>query len=123
VARLVLQLDPSAAWLRSSWPIDRIWQANQAGADPDARVDLATGEARLEIRRMGERVAFRRLEAAEYAFRTGLGRGSTLEMAAGAAFAEDQSFDLAGALRALLDEALPVGFTLVPEGAQEGESR
>ncbi|HEX2501027.1 MAG TPA: DNA-binding domain-containing protein [Methylomirabilota bacterium] len=123
VGRLVLRLDPSAAWLRSSWPIDRIWQVNQAGADPDAQVDLAAGEARLEIRRQDDRVAFRRLEAAEFAFRAGLGRGLRLEVAADAALAEDQSFDLTAALRALLDEALLVGFTLVPESVREGESR
>jgi hypothetical protein len=123
VGRLVFRLDPSAAWLRSSWPIDRIWQVNQAGADPDVEVDLAAGEARLEIRRQGDRVAFRRLEAAEFAFRAGLDRGLTLEVAADAALAEDQSFDLTAALRALLDEALLVDFTLVPESVREGESR
>jgi hypothetical protein len=123
VGRLVFRLDPSAAWLRSPWPIDRVWQANQAGADPDALVDLAAGEARLEIRRQGDRVSFRRLEAAAFAFRAGLGRGSTLEVAADAALAEDEAFDLTAALRALLDETLLVGFSFVPEGAQEGESR
>src|SRR5262245_26716665 len=40
VGRLTLRFDPSAAWLRSSWPIDRIWQANQPDADPEANVDL-----------------------------------------------------------------------------------
>ncbi len=29
VGRLVLQLDPSASWLDSPWPVDRIWRANQ----------------------------------------------------------------------------------------------
>jgi hypothetical protein len=123
VGRLALRFDPSAAWLRSPWPVDRIWRANQAGADPDAVVDLAAGEAQLEVRRQDEAVSLRRLQSAEFAFRAALGRGSTLEMATDAALAEDSAFELTGALRALLDEALLVGFTLVPESPPEGDSR
>lgn len=123
VGRLSLRLDPSAAWLRSPWPVDRIWRANQAGADPDASVDLAVGGVMLEIRRQDDVVSLRRLESAEFAFRAALGQGSTLEMAAAAALAGDAAFDLTTALRALLDEALLTGFTLAPEAPQEGDSR
>jgi len=123
VGRLVLRLDPSAAWLRSPWPVDRIWQAHQAGADPEASVDLAAGGVMLEIRRQDDVASLRRLDSAEFAFRTALGQGSTLEMAADAALAEDPAFDLTTAVRALLGEALPTGFTVAPEAPQEGDSR
>jgi hypothetical protein len=123
IGQLALRLDPAAAWLRSPWPVDRIWRANQDGADPEASVDLAAGEARLEIRRRGDVVALRRLEGAELAFRAGLGQGATLEMAVDAALDVDPGFDLAAALRALMDEALVTGFTLLPESFPEGDVR
>jgi hypothetical protein len=116
VGRLVVRTDPSASWLRSPWPIDRIWQANQPGADPEARVDLAEGGAWLEIRRREDIVTFRRLERPAFAFRAALGAGVTLETAADAALSEDPSFDLTEALRAVLGEALLVGLGLAPEG-------
>ena len=43
VGRVVLRVEPSASWLRSPWPIDRIWRANQPGSDPAGTVDLAAG--------------------------------------------------------------------------------
>ena len=121
--RLVFRLEPSAAWLRSRWPVDRIWKANQAGADPDAVVDLAGGGVTLEIRRQEDIVSLRRLDSAEFAFRAALGQGRTLEMAADLALAGAPEFDVATALRALFGEALLTGFTLAPEAAREGDSR
>jgi hypothetical protein len=112
VGRLVLGLDPSAAWLRSPWPVDRIWRANQDSADPETVIDLCAGPVCVEVRRQGEAVAFRPLESAECAFRAGLRQGLTLEAAAEAALAEDPGFDLGAAVRALLDEALVTGFRL-----------
>src|SRR5215468_3076483 len=57
VERLVLRIDPAAAWLRSEWPVDRIWAANQPDADPNLIVDLTSGGVRLEIRRRDDAVA------------------------------------------------------------------
>jgi hypothetical protein len=115
VGRLRFHIDPSASWLRSPWPVDRIWRANQPGADPTALVDLAGGEALLEVRRRDDAVTLRRLERAELAFRAALGTAATLETATGLALDEAPGFDLTEALRALLAEALVVGFTLAPE--------
>jgi hypothetical protein len=115
VGRVVVRTDPSASWLRSPWPVDRIWQANQPGADPEAQLDLAEGGAPLEIRRREDVVTLRRLGRPEFAFRAGLGAGATLETAADAALKEDPGFDLTEALRALLGEALVVGLRLAPE--------
>ncbi len=111
VAGLVLTLDPSASYLASPWPVDRVWRANQPGADPDAIVDLAAGGTRLEIRRLGDDVVFRRLEADTYAFRSTLAAGHDLEQAVEAARAAGPEFHLARALRELLDEALVVGLS------------
>jgi Putative DNA-binding domain len=123
VGRLIFRFEPSATWLRSRWPVDRIWKANQAEADPDATVNLAAGGVMLETRRQDDGVALRRLDAAEFAFRAALGQGLTLEMAADLSLAEDPGFDMTTALRALLGEGLLTGFTLVPQAPQEGDSR
>lgn len=118
VEKLTFTLDPSLALLASPWPIDLIWHANQPGADPEATVDLGTGGARLEIRRVGDDVGFRRLDAGDYALRRGLRDGVALGPAAEAARAADPAFDLARALASLLTEGLVCGFHLVP-GARD----
>jgi hypothetical protein len=121
VGRLTFRLDPTAAWLESPWPIDSIWRANQPDADPDITVDLDAGGVRLEIRRQADDVvAMRRLEPAEFALRSALGAGASLETAAETAATADPDFDLAEALRALLGEALLVGFTTT---RAKGDSR
>jgi hypothetical protein len=110
--RLTFRFDPAAAWLQSPWPIDRIWRANQPDADPDTTVDLGAGGVRLEIRRQADNVVtMRRLAPAEFALRSALGAGASLETAAETAATADPDFDLTEALRALLGEALLVGFT------------
>jgi hypothetical protein len=118
VGRLVLRLDPAGAWVRSDWPVDRIWLANQPDTDPDTPVDLAAGGVQLEIRRQDDAVALRRLDAAPFGLREALSWGATLETAADVALARDPAFDLADALRALLDEALVVGLTFDGPGAR-----
>jgi hypothetical protein len=108
LARCVLPLDPSLTLLRSPWPVDAIWRANQPDADPALSVDLDAGAVRLEVRRVGDDVVFRPLPAAAFTFRERLAAGRTLEQAVDAAFGEDPAFDLAGEIRALLDERLVV---------------
>jgi hypothetical protein len=112
VGRVVLRTEPSASWLESPWPVDRIWQANQPTSDPGAVVDLTAGPARLEIRRQGDVVVFRGLEPGEFAFRAALGAGETLATAADCARAENPGFELTAALRAVLGEVLVTGFTV-----------
>lgn len=112
-ARAIFELDPSAAWLQSPWPIDGIWRANQDDADPAASVNLGAGGVRLEIRRQREDiVTMRQLEPAEFAFRSALGAGASLGLAAAAAATEDGRFDLTEGLRALLREELMVGVAM-----------
>jgi hypothetical protein len=111
---LRLRLDPSLALLSSPWPVDRIWRANQPGADAETTVDLADGGTYLEVRRLGDDVVWRPLAPDAHAFRAALAAGRALEPAAGAALAVDPAFDLAGALRALFAERLVVGFEEAP---------
>lgn len=106
LARLTLRLDPSVTLLESAWPVDAIWRANQPGAD--GVVDLRRGAVRLEVRRLGDDVVFRALARATFAFRAALLAGRTLEDALAQALDAAPSLDLAGEIRALLDERLLV---------------
>lgn len=115
IPRLVFTTDPSATWLESPWPIDRIWLANQPAGDPDAAGRLDAGGVALEIRRRGDRAVFRAIEGAECAFRAAIGRAARLDAAAEAALARDGDFDLAPAVHRLFAESLLTGFTLAPE--------
>jgi hypothetical protein len=113
VGRLTFQLDPSAVWLESPWPVDRIWRVNQPGADDEVLVDIGAGGVQLEIRRQADDVVTMScLEPAQFAFRSALGAGASLATAADSALAKNPSFDLTEALRAWLEEALLVGFTV-----------
>jgi hypothetical protein len=111
--RLRFAFDPSLTLLESPWPIDRIWRTNQSEAE-EATVDLAAGGTRLEVRRVGDTVVLRPLDATTWAFRRALVERGTLEDAAAAALALVPVFDLTGALRALFDEAVLTAFTLSP---------
>ena len=61
---------------------------------------------------LSDDVVFRSLTPPLYVFRRALSDGRRLGDAAAAAAAEDAGFDLAEALRALLDERVLVGFTI-----------
>lgn len=102
---LILRLDPALRLIASPWPIDDIWAANQPDSDPDARIDLDAGGVRLQIRRAGDRVLFRRVDAPSFTFLRALADGERLSDAADAALGEDSTFDLVTALRALISEA------------------
>ena len=119
VASTVLHCEPSLTLLASPWPIDRIWRANQPGAEspgpespgPDSPVDLAAGDVRLEVRRAGDDVGFRTLDSTTHAFRAAIAGGRPLGEAADAALALDPGFDLGAALHALLDDGVIVALT------------
>jgi len=111
VDALRLRLHPAARFVRSPYPIFRIWQLNQPGADEDATVDLASGgDAVLVFRRAG-RIELRRLDVGEWTFLAALRAGETLGAALDAAFAEDPGFDLAPALSRAFARELVVDCT------------
>jgi hypothetical protein len=112
-AYVALRLQPSLSYLTSPWPIDAIWQANQENEVPP--VDLASGGARLEIRRAGDAVAWLRLDPATFAFRTALADGLVLAAAMAAAALQDPAFDLAAAVQHIFAKGLAVAYCLLSE--------
>ncbi|HKZ08544.1 MAG TPA: DNA-binding domain-containing protein [Methylomirabilota bacterium] len=112
--RLVFTVDPSVRYLASPYPVDRIWHANQPGADPEVSVGLDTGPVHLEVRRARDEAVFRGVPAGEWTLRARLAEGRTLEGASAEALAADAGLDLGAALGALFTEGLLVDFTLTP---------
>lgn len=111
LAHLRARPDPSMSWLASPWPVDQIWRAHQPGREHEGPVSLHDGGVRLEIRREGEDVTLRPLDASTFALRRTLAEGHDLATAAAAALAVDPDVDLARAVRDLLDERIAVEFT------------
>jgi hypothetical protein len=109
-AYVVLRLQPSLSYVTSPWPIDAIWQANQEDEVPS--VDLASGDARLEVRRVSDSVAWLRLDPATFAFRTALADGLVLAAAMAAATSQDPDFDLVAAVQNIFAEGLAVAYCL-----------
>jgi len=112
-AYVAFRLQPSLIYLTSPWPIDAIWQANQE--NEVSAVDLASGGARLEIRRADDGVAWRRLDAATFAFRTALADGLVLAAAMAGATLQDPAFDVTAAVQHLFAEGLVVAYCLSSE--------
>jgi len=112
-ACVALRLQPSLSYVSSPWPIDAIWQANQE--NEVSAVDLASGGARLEIRRADDGVAWRRLDAATFAFRTALADGLVLAAAMAGATLQDPAFDVTAAVQHLFAEGLVVAYCLSSE--------
>jgi hypothetical protein len=111
---LALRLDPSVTYLASPWPIDEIWRAHQPECHGSDAVDLAAGEARLEIRRHGDDVVFRALDPSMFAFRRALAHGQRLAEAADRAVALRADFPLAEAVRDLLEDGIAVDIAPMP---------
>jgi hypothetical protein len=104
-----LDLHPATRLVRSVYPILRIWQANQDGADDAPVVDLASGGERVLLRRVVRGLELRRLEPADCALLAALRTGRPLGQAVDAALAEDDHFDLQGALARAFSLGLVVG--------------
>jgi hypothetical protein len=98
-----IALHPSVTLLRSPWPVDAIWRANQPQAVDD-RVDLDGGGVDLQIWRSGDDVLFRALSPAAFALRAAIARTGSLEASAAEALALDADLDLAAHIVELLDE-------------------
>jgi hypothetical protein len=96
-------LHPSVTLLRSPWPVDAIWRANQPDADP-VELDLESAGVGLQVWRAGDEALFRALPPADFAFRETLAQAEGLAAAAAAALAADAATDLTALVRGLLDE-------------------
>lgn len=110
--RMVIELHPSMGLLSSPWPIDRLWLANRQDDSSDETICFDSGGACVEVRRAGDAVVFQSLDAANFAFRDILSHGAPLEAATEAAFAQNGSFDLTGALAALFHEGAVTGIRI-----------
>ena len=119
IPTLRLRFHPSFTLVASPWPIDQIWRANQPDADPSATVDLATGAARLAVRRHEDDVVFAVLDGGAYALRCLLQSHRTLGEAAAAVLVEDPSLDLAAMLHDLFADESLVDFTLTPTNEED----
>jgi hypothetical protein len=97
VAAVSLKFHPSVRFLRSPYPVDAIWHANQPNAATSTVVSLDDGGARLVTYRRGFDIEWRSLTLAEDAFLAALESGVTLETAHSAATALGD-FDLAPTL-------------------------
>jgi hypothetical protein len=116
VAGLTFQCHPSLTLLRSPWPIDQIWRANQAAAAMTAAaIDLRAGGVCLEILRWEDAVGFRTLAPPVYVFRAALATGQRLASAVEAALAADEGFDVVRALGALLADGIITGWAQSPD--------
>lgn len=100
-AELTLDLHPACRFVASPYPIDRIWRANQPGADPDETIDLAEGGARLLVRRSNETVEFATIGAGDFAFLEAVARGRPLGVALERAGAAQPDFDAADSIARL----------------------
>jgi hypothetical protein len=87
-----LRLHPASDVVRSAYPLLRIWEANQDGADPEARVDLASGPDAILLRRLEAHVELRRIGPDAAAFIDALRTGQTLDDAIDAGFAQAHDF-------------------------------
>ncbi|MDP1963021.1 MAG: DNA-binding domain-containing protein [Reyranella sp.] len=98
---LQVVLSTGATLISSRYPIDRIWNASQAGASADP-VDLASGRADLLVLRRPDDAAFIVLGMGEAAFVAALIEGNSLEAAVGRALGADASFELSRGFGRLL---------------------
>ena len=112
-AYIAFRLQPSLSYVISPWPIDAIWRANRKSEV--LSVNLASGGVRLEIRRAGGAVAWRRLDPATFAFRTALADGLVLAEALATATQQAPALDLAAAVQHIIAEGLVVAYWLSSE--------
>jgi hypothetical protein len=120
IPRLIFRLDPSVSFISSSWPIHRIWRANHDEPDGADVVDLDSGGVHLEVRLVGGNVTMRALSHPRYTFRHALHEGLPLERAASTALALDPLFNLTLEIGQLIEDELPVAFTLYSDRVPRG---
>lgn len=108
LAAIRFRLQPGCRVVRSEWPIDSIWRANQSDGDGSGVV-LSAGARTVLVWRQGDDAVFRRLDPAVAAFIVALAKGVTLAGAAEQAIASAPEFDLAAALQLLLGNGLVSG--------------
>jgi hypothetical protein len=113
---LGFELHPACRFVRSRYPIVRIWRVNQPESLSDETIDLASGADNVLVLRTPECVEFHRLAEPQFALFESLSRGDTLGTALEHAQALQSDFDLGAALRYLLELRILTGLRLPIQG-------
>jgi hypothetical protein len=96
---------PCVRYVESEWPVDLIWDANQRTDVPILR--LESQRVFLEVRRIDDRVAFRRISEADFSLRRCLAEGGSLQQACETAVAAaGTGWDLSAGLADLLSAGI-----------------
>ncbi len=101
-AELRLQFHPSRRFVRSDFPIAKIWEVNQQDEDGDEVVNLASGPNHILVIRPRMEVEVRTMNAAAFEFLKSLDAGNTLTQALDAAVQKDETFNLQATLQQLI---------------------
>lgn len=109
---LHFDLHPAVRLVQSSYPIIRIWRANQADVETNDTIDLGSGGDNVLVLRTPECIEFHRIPAGDLAFLFALSRGENLSAALEEAQAAEVGFDLGAALRRSLSLNLFTGVRL-----------
>lgn len=112
-AALHFSLHPATWLLESTYPVLRIWQANQPEADAPP-VSLAEGGDRLLVLRNGLEIEFKRLGAGEYRLLHAFAAGRSLLAASDEAVAAEAGLDLAAILTQHVQLGTLAAFRLHP---------
>ena len=112
-ARIRVALHPAVRLLRSKWPVVTLWEMN-AGEAPLGPFANWTGEDAV-VARPAYRVGVHRLPPGSFTFLTSLGSGGSLEAALIAAIAEDEAFEPASGIAALIEFGLVTAFNVTGE--------
>ena len=119
-AQLRLDLQPSARFVASRYPVLKIWQANEPQAPDDAvAISLDEGGVILLVVQHELEIEFRHLDRAEYRWLRALADGASLADATGLALDDDPGFDLATTLARHLGRGLFTGVSLPATAGKE----
>jgi hypothetical protein len=111
---LRFDLHPACGLVQSSYPIIRIWRANQGEIPAQDIIDLGSGGDNVLVLRAPECIEFHRLPAGAFALLSAFSRGENLSTALDEALAADATFDLGAALRRFLSLSLFTGLVCPP---------
>lgn len=111
--RLTFSFHPACGFVRSSFPIVRIWRANQPETQSDEVIDLhSDGGDDVLVLRTPECVELHRLPAAQFALFETLSRGARLGAALETVQALEADFDFGAAFRHLVELKILTGLQL-----------
>jgi hypothetical protein len=119
-AALGFMLHPACRLLSSPFPVHRIWEWNQPGAEQEGELDIGGGSASLLVRRSGYAVELLPLEMAEFAMLKALSDGQPVAAAYDSAARADSCFELAPFILRHVSLQTLVDFHVVqPDSGQE----